>query len=412
MLRQAPRPAAAADRPHRGRGRGDRHVGGGVDRRPPSEADALRLRTDGNPFFLVEYARLAREGGDLAALLAEENPPAAVQDVLTRRFARLPERDGRVLRTPRGRSPVRRPTLAAVLDHDEDDVLDHLDAALAAGLVREFGVDRFRFAHALVRDTVYAATLAQSRRGRMHARAGRGARRHRRPRERGGPPLARRRPAARAEAWRAASRPPRPRAAGLRLRGGGRAADRSARRVWTMMPTRPPEDDVRPCSSSSPPPPAHRQLVDLRTIVHRALAIAEGLDDGWTGARGGHAVDHQGAVAGRASTTRSTEVVAMPLRRLPRPAAARDSVARCRVMVGLASEIYYTSTRPEREALCEEALAMARRLGDDARAAAHPARDAPRHRGARPAADFASELTGEAAEIARELGDGLALRRH
>jgi len=56
-----------------------------------SEAQALRQRTDGNPFFLVEYARLAGDGGDLAALLAEEHPPAAVHDVLNRRIAGLPE---------------------------------------------------------------------------------------------------------------------------------------------------------------------------------------------------------------------------------------------------------------------------------------------------------------------------------
>ena len=135
-----------------------------------TEADDLRLRTDGNPFFLVEYARLAREGGDLQALLAEEHPPAAVQDVITRRLGSLPEDTARTLRVAcvLGRN-FDVPTLAQVLEADEDDVLDHLDPGLEAGLVREFGVDQFRFAHALVRDTAYAS-LSRSRRGRMHAR--------------------------------------------------------------------------------------------------------------------------------------------------------------------------------------------------------------------------------------------------
>ena len=62
------------------------------------EADALRVRTDGNPFFLVEYARLARDGGDLTGLLEEEHPPAAVQDVLTRRLATLPDETAAALR--------------------------------------------------------------------------------------------------------------------------------------------------------------------------------------------------------------------------------------------------------------------------------------------------------------------------
>ncbi len=42
-----------------------------------------------------------------------------------------------------------------------------------------------------------------------------------------------------------------------------------------------------------------------------------------------------------------------------------DGVARCRAMVTLAHEIYYGSALQERQALCDEALAMARRLGDD-----------------------------------------------
>ena len=52
-------------------------------------------RTDGNPFFLVEYARLAHDGGDLAALMAEADPPTAVSDVLARRLERLPEESRR-----------------------------------------------------------------------------------------------------------------------------------------------------------------------------------------------------------------------------------------------------------------------------------------------------------------------------
>ena len=54
-----------------------------------AETEALRRRTEGNPFFLVEYARLARERGDLAALMAEAQPPAAVHEVISRRLAQL-----------------------------------------------------------------------------------------------------------------------------------------------------------------------------------------------------------------------------------------------------------------------------------------------------------------------------------
>ena len=69
------------------------------NRPTPDQAGALRERTDGNPFFVVEYARLAGERADLAQLLAEEHPPAGVQEVLTRRLARLPESTVGALRT-------------------------------------------------------------------------------------------------------------------------------------------------------------------------------------------------------------------------------------------------------------------------------------------------------------------------
>src|SRR6201999_530841 len=120
------------------------------------ETEALRRRTEGNPFFLVEYARLARDRGDLGALLAEAQPPAAAHDVLQSASVL-----GRIFELG---------TLADTAGRDEDAVLDALDPALAAGLVDEDGVDRFRFTHALVRDTVLAS-LPASRRARVHARA-------------------------------------------------------------------------------------------------------------------------------------------------------------------------------------------------------------------------------------------------
>ena len=69
-----------------------------VSRPTGAEADALLRRTDGNPFFLVEYARRAAERGDLSGVLAEANPPTAVHDVLNRRLARLPDETRSVLR--------------------------------------------------------------------------------------------------------------------------------------------------------------------------------------------------------------------------------------------------------------------------------------------------------------------------
>ena len=97
-------------------------------------------------------------------------------------------------------------------------------------------------------------------------------------------------------------------------------------------------------------------------------------------------------------------MVVATLRKLVEQLPPGDSVARCRVMIGLANEIYYTSSAREREALCEEALAMARRLGDEDRTAGHPARRAPRRSGARAPRTSRFEVTAEAADLARGAG--------
>jgi DNA-binding SARP family transcriptional activator/outer membrane murein-binding lipoprotein Lpp len=371
-----------------------------------NEANALRARTDGNPFFLVEYARLAREGGDLAALLAEEDPPAAVHDVLTRRIAALPEGTAKVLRFAGvlGRQ-FDVPTLAAALEADEDDVLDDLDAALAAGLVREDGVDRMRFAHALVRDTVYAG-LSQTRRARMHVRAaeslaGRPGREGEVARHwlAAGPQHA-------AEAWRA-----------------GMGAAEAARRVFAYdeavellrSAVKAIEEDV-----AATPDEHYAALMELaraeqrignwiglRGIVHRALRVAGEMDDVhrqlraatllttnalWQAGQYGD-VDH-GVIT----------ILRRCLDRLP----PEDSVARCQGMVSLAAEIYYSTTHLEREALCVEAVAMARRLGDrEVLLWTLLATSLGTWRPGSARARLAS--MDEAADLARQLGDGIGL---
>ena len=134
------------------------------------QAGLLTSRTDGNPFFLVEYARLAHDGGDLSGLMTEADPPTAVADVLARRLERLPEESRSVLRWA---GVIGRffdlPTLAAVAGVSEDDVLDSIDPALEAGLVREEGIGSYLFGHALVRDAIYGSFSA-TRRARAHAR--------------------------------------------------------------------------------------------------------------------------------------------------------------------------------------------------------------------------------------------------
>ena len=97
---------------------------------PDATADAWHHRAAGNPFFLVELARLDEE--DVAEV------PATVRDVVTRRLAVL---DDRALDTLRLAAVAGRRfqavTVAAAAAADLDDVLDDLETARAAGLVVE-----------------------------------------------------------------------------------------------------------------------------------------------------------------------------------------------------------------------------------------------------------------------------------
>jgi hypothetical protein len=135
-------------------------------------AGALRGRTNGNPFFIVQLVRHLAEQGDSHVVTASEHSvPEGVREVIGRRLSRLPLRAVTVLR------------LAAVVGDDFDlpllesvdgtgDELDAVEAAVAAVLVTETANPMsFRFVHALVRETLYAE-LSAARRARLHRAVG------------------------------------------------------------------------------------------------------------------------------------------------------------------------------------------------------------------------------------------------
>lgn len=128
----------------------------------------LQERTGGNPLFVVELARLK----DTA--LGSDALPDTIREILTRRIERLPE------------SAVELLTLAAVHGgefglesliassfDDEEAVIDGLDLAARARLV-DTTADRlrFRFTHALVRESALAR-LTDLQRRRLHLRIAR-----------------------------------------------------------------------------------------------------------------------------------------------------------------------------------------------------------------------------------------------
>ena len=124
-------------------------------------------RTDGNPFYVRETARLLASEGELVAVA---EVPAGVRDVIRRRVARLPAHAQTVLRLAAvvGRD-IDVDVLLAADDADEDQSLDAVEAGVMAGLLLEPAVGRLRFAHGLVQDTLYD-DISRLRRSRLHGR--------------------------------------------------------------------------------------------------------------------------------------------------------------------------------------------------------------------------------------------------
>ncbi|MFA1539254.1 BTAD domain-containing putative transcriptional regulator [Actinomadura monticuli] len=139
-----------------------------------AELAVIAERTGGNPFFTRETARLLDAEGLPAAT---RRVPAGVGDVLRRRIARLPGPVQTVLRDAAviGRDADLR--VLADLAGDEDTVIDAVEAGMAGGLVTEPAPGRMRFAHALVRDTLYTG-LSRARRTRVHGRVAAALERH------------------------------------------------------------------------------------------------------------------------------------------------------------------------------------------------------------------------------------------
>jgi class 3 adenylate cyclase len=145
-------------------------------------AGQIAAETDGNPFFVGEILRGLSESGGLVFdedaqrwsldTTAGIRLPESVREVIERRVERLGEQSLEVLRLAAviGRE-FDLELLSAVVEMDEGQLLDHLEAAVAASLLAESSekVGRFRFAHALVNQTLYDG-LGATRRARMHQR--------------------------------------------------------------------------------------------------------------------------------------------------------------------------------------------------------------------------------------------------
>ena len=142
--------------------------------------DEVHDRTEGNPFFVTELVRLLQSegmlGADHRAGELRSRVPAGVRDVIRRRLSRLPDSTNALLSVG---AVIGRyfdlDLLARAAGVDADASLDLVEMAMVSGLIMETEevVGRFRFTHALVRDTLYEG-LSAIRRARLHGRVGEG----------------------------------------------------------------------------------------------------------------------------------------------------------------------------------------------------------------------------------------------
>ena len=148
------------------------------DAPPASVVAAVYQETEGNPLFVGEVVRLLADEGRLETVASEPSwrlrIPQSVRDVIGRRLGRLSEECNRVL------------TLASVIGREfgldalerfsgapREQLLETLDEAIEARVVAEVpaALGRFRFSHALIRQTLYDA-LSMARRIRLHRELG------------------------------------------------------------------------------------------------------------------------------------------------------------------------------------------------------------------------------------------------
>jgi DNA-binding SARP family transcriptional activator len=132
--------------------------------------DTLHQRAQGNPFFVIETLRLYVSSGAMGAPMAI---PSGVREVIRQRVRLLPDQTIAALEAAAvlGAEFERR-VLAQMLDIDATPALELLEPAFTARLVvSDDGLGkRSRFAHGLVRDTIYEG-LGIAARATLHQRA-------------------------------------------------------------------------------------------------------------------------------------------------------------------------------------------------------------------------------------------------
>jgi hypothetical protein len=146
-------------------------------------ANAIHAETEGNPFFVGEVLRHLSETGAIYerdgrwttdADVASLGIPEGVREVIGRRLDRLSDvtNDALAHASVVGRE-FDLAMLGRLVELDEDELIEALEDATEARVIRETGIGRYTFAHALVRSALYDE-LRPTRRARLHRRVAEG----------------------------------------------------------------------------------------------------------------------------------------------------------------------------------------------------------------------------------------------
>jgi DNA-binding SARP family transcriptional activator len=134
---------------------------------------AVQAETGGNPFFIEEVLRHLLESGAIEAGrwdLRELGVPESVREVIGRRLDRLGDAAVDVLETASVIGPeFDLALLEAACTAPRDTILDALEAATGASLIRSDRAGGWAFTHALIREALLDG-LSVLRRTRLHAR--------------------------------------------------------------------------------------------------------------------------------------------------------------------------------------------------------------------------------------------------
>ncbi|HET8672724.1 MAG TPA: AAA family ATPase [Thermoleophilaceae bacterium] len=341
--------------------------------RPDWLIDRIHELTEGNPLFVDEVIRLLTAQGALAepgALASGRLPlPEGVRDTIRRRLDPLQPATRRVLASAAVIGPrFAVETLAGISGQSSSELVGHLDEAQQARLVEELpeGVGRYRFAHALVRETLYESLGAQERIA-LHRAVGEtlaGLHSHR-----PDVPLSE---LAHHFLQAAPAGDPHGRAVSYAARAGELALDSmayeqaielfgGALRALDLGPRDPARRGSILLSLGQAEMRAGRLAVGRATLA-KAAEVGRQVADPELLARAALASAPWGLATAMSDEQGLVPLLEEALKRLP----TADGRLRARVIARLAAAQYWSAPAERRQALAHEAIAMARRVGDPA----------------------------------------------